>query len=114
MLNHCANSSCRAAFEYRLGGMFSRFTKRGAKLQLSQKALASNRTHDVQHFWLRGKCSKTQTLIWTERGYNSGQLPLRVLRRSLQQRHPWRRYRLLLQIVDMDEWHVIAARIRPP
>jgi hypothetical protein len=66
MLNHCANSSCRAAFDYRLGGMFFRFTKRGAKLQLAQGALAPNRTHDVQHFWLCGKCSKTHTLICTD------------------------------------------------
>jgi hypothetical protein len=66
MLAHCANSSCRTAFDYRLGGMFFRFTKRGAKLQLAQEALAPNCTHDVQHFWLCGKCSKTHTLICTD------------------------------------------------
>jgi hypothetical protein len=66
MLNHCANSCCRAAFDYRLGGMFFRFTKQVAKLQHSQEASSPNRTHDVQHFWLCGQCSKTYTLISTD------------------------------------------------
>lgn len=66
MLNHCANSSCRAAFDYRLGGLFFRFTKRGARLHLSQEASSSTPTHDVEHFWLCGKCSKTHTLIWAD------------------------------------------------
>ena len=66
MLAHCANSCCRTAFDYRLGGMFFRFTKHGTKLQLSQEAYAPNGTHDVKHFWLCGKCSKTHTLICTD------------------------------------------------
>jgi len=66
MLTHCANSSCRAAFDYRLGGMFFRFTKRVAKLQHSQEASSPIRTHDVEHFWLCGQCSKTHTLICTD------------------------------------------------
>jgi hypothetical protein len=66
MLTHCANSSCRAAFDYRLGGLFFRFTKREARLQLSQEASSPNRTHEVEHFWLCGKCSKTHTLIWAD------------------------------------------------
>lgn len=67
MLAHCANSSCRVAFDYRLGGAFFRFTKRGIELQPSQQTPSANRTHDVQHFWLCGQCSKTHTLIWSGR-----------------------------------------------
>lgn len=66
MLAHCANSSCRVAFDYRLGGVFFRFTKRGAKLQLSRGHSNSTHNHEVQHFWLCGQCSKTFTLICTD------------------------------------------------
>lgn len=66
MLAHCANSSCRVAFDYRLGGSFFRFTKRGVEVKPSQQGSSANRTHDVQHFWLCGQCSKTHTLIWSD------------------------------------------------
>ncbi|MGD0908445.1 MAG: hypothetical protein ABSA96_12745 [Candidatus Acidiferrales bacterium] len=55
MLDQCANPECAIPFDYRQG-LFYRFRRTCAV------NWAPANTHNVQHFWLCGRCAETYTL----------------------------------------------------
>lgn len=59
MFSACANTACRAEFDYRQGAIF-RFRKQ----PLEDGQLAS--THTVEHFWLCANCARIYRLEYEQ------------------------------------------------
>jgi hypothetical protein len=67
MFAKCANPACSESFEFHVGGIFFRFSKRNAKPSLDDETMGGiGNVHDVEHFWLCPRCARIYTLVYGE------------------------------------------------
>jgi hypothetical protein len=78
MIHKCANTQCSEPFRYMRAGKLFQVDRE----QIGQASADNSKpSHNVEHFWLCGRCAETLTLVY-ERGRGVITRPLSELRRA--------------------------------
>ena len=67
MFAKCANRVCSEEFDYHLHGIFFRFSRQRERGSFGMHPVtAGDHSHNVEHYWLCGRCARTYRLAFIE------------------------------------------------